>query len=69
MLRDAISNNFVSFLVIAFFLMSISYNMAYFNSFGDSLNFFLYIPVGLIDLLKTGADFFVIWRIISYNFS
>ncbi|MDA9231391.1 hypothetical protein N9O56_02350 [Rickettsiales bacterium] len=55
MLRDAISNNFVSFLVIAFFLMSISYNMAYFNSFGDSLNFFLYIPIGLIDLLKTGA--------------
>ncbi len=74
MLRDAISNNFASFLVIAFFLMSISYNMAYFNSFGDSLNFFLYVPVGFIDLLKTGAVallyasiFLIIFRKIFLN--
>ncbi len=34
--------------------MSIVYNMAYFYAFGDSLSFFLYVPIGFADLIKTG---------------
>lgn len=34
--------------------MAITYNLAYFNTFGDSITFFLYVPMTFVDLLKTG---------------
>lgn len=59
MLRNTLERNFVSIFVICFFLMSVAYNMAYFYTFGDALDFFLYIPVSILDLLKTGAMAFI----------
>jgi hypothetical protein len=59
MLRNTLEKNFVSLILVCFFLMSVAYNMAYFYAFGDALDFFLYIPMGILDLLKTGAMAFM----------
>lgn len=54
MLQNTIEKNPFIILIAMFFLMAISYNVAYFYTFGDSINFFLYIPTGISDLVKTG---------------
>ncbi len=59
MLQNAIAKNFMPLLVICFFLMSVAYNISYFYTFGDSIDFFLYVPIGFVDLIKTGAVAFL----------
>ena len=39
--------------------MAVTYNVAYFYTFGDSVSFFLYTPVGVADIIKTGAVAFL----------
>lgn len=52
---DKINENFaIITLIISFFICSIAYNIAYFGYFGDSILYFLYIPISFFDLVKTG---------------
>lgn len=54
MLQNTIEKNLIISFILTFFLMSVVYNMSYFNTFGDAMSYFLYVPISFIDLLKTG---------------
>lgn len=54
MLQNTIEKNPLVLLISFFFLMAISFNIGYFYTFGDTINFFFYIPIDLTDLIKTG---------------
>ena len=62
MLENTTGKSFAISLLASFFLISASYNISYFYTFGDSLSFFLYLPLGFTDLVRTGlvASLYVI---------
>ena len=59
MLQNTIERNFIVTFIVCFFLMAVTYNLSYFYTFGDSLSFFLYVPITFVDLLKTGLMSFL----------
>jgi len=60
MLEKTVEKFFIPILLIAFFLMACAYNLAYFNTFGDSYSYFLYVPMGFADIIKTGLVSFLL---------
>jgi hypothetical protein len=54
MLEKLFDRSLIFILVTMFFVYSVAYNIGYFYILGDSLRYFLYIPISLIDIIKTG---------------
>jgi hypothetical protein len=69
MLENTIEKNYFLPLIVVFFLVAITHNIAYFHTFGGSLSFFLYIPMSFTDLVKTGlvASLYLIIYIIIFQ--
>lgn len=45
---------FMATTIIMFFICTAAYNIAYFNTLGDSIWYFFYIPITVSDMIKTG---------------
>ena len=54
MVKKLLDESLVFFLLAMFFIYSISYNIGYFTTLGDSLWYFFYVPITLIDIIKVG---------------
>ncbi len=54
MLEKLFDRSFIFLLIIMFFIYSAIYNIGYFGTLGDSLWYFLYVPITAYDIVKTG---------------